>query len=105
MLCGLLSHEKGEITPYINGTLFSIIGVAEIREEALAMDMEKILNRSQKDDPSDISRQIKLIIKQLNSKEKSDDVGLYRLFHFYQHTETSTLSCLPAIYLLEFIPL
>ena len=80
MLCQLLSHDKVEITPYVNGTLYSIVSVAEIREEALAMDLENVLNQCMSEDHPENSRQIKMIIKELNNKERPEDVRMFCCF-------------------------
>lgn len=43
VLSDLLGHEQKEIVPYVNGTLYSILGVPEIRKEARAMVRKKIV--------------------------------------------------------------
>ncbi|XP_033641945.1 lisH domain-containing protein ARMC9-like [Asterias rubens] len=74
VLSDLLGHEDQEIRPYVNGTLYSILCVPEIREEAKAMGMEEILKCFIKDDSPEMNRQIHFIIKQLNTDVVTDDV-------------------------------
>ncbi|XP_064642056.1 lisH domain-containing protein ARMC9-like isoform X2 [Lineus longissimus] len=73
VLSDLLGHENAEILPYVNGTLYSILAIQSIRDEAKAMGMEEILKCFIKDGQPDMNRQIEFIIKQLNSSEESDD--------------------------------
>lgn len=51
----------------MNGTLYSILAIQSIRDEAKAMGMEEILKCFIKDGQPDMNRQIEFIIKQLNS--------------------------------------
>ena len=37
VLCDLLGHENTEIRPYVNGALYSILGIPSIREKARSM--------------------------------------------------------------------
>ena len=37
VMSALLGHPNQEIVPYINGALYSILGVPAVREEALGM--------------------------------------------------------------------
>ncbi|XP_072030947.1 lisH domain-containing protein ARMC9-like isoform X2 [Amphiura filiformis] len=73
VLSDLLGHDDQEIRPYVNGTLYSILSLPEIREEAKAMGMEEILKCFIKDDTPEMNRQIHFIIKQLNSDVVSED--------------------------------
>ncbi|XP_038076585.1 lisH domain-containing protein ARMC9-like [Patiria miniata] len=73
VLSDLLGHEDQEIRPYVNGTLYSILSVPEIREEAKAMGMEETLKCFIKDDTPEMNRQIHFIIKQLNTDVISED--------------------------------
>ncbi|XP_074654207.1 lisH domain-containing protein ARMC9-like isoform X2 [Tubulanus polymorphus] len=72
-LSDLLGHENHEILPYVNGTLYSILAIGSIREDAKAMGMEEILRCFIKDGQPDMNRQLEFIIKQLNSGENPDD--------------------------------
>ncbi|KAG8520932.1 LisH domain-containing protein ARMC9, partial [Galemys pyrenaicus] len=67
VLSDLLGHENHEIQPYVNGTLYSILSIPSIREEARAMGMEDILRCFIKEGNAEMIRQIEYIIKQLNS--------------------------------------
>ncbi|XP_071840885.1 lisH domain-containing protein ARMC9-like isoform X3 [Apostichopus japonicus] len=73
VLSDLLGHEDQEIRPYVNGTLYSILSVPEIRNEARAMGMEEILKCFVKEDSPEMNRQLQFIIKQLNSEIAMDD--------------------------------
>ncbi|XP_039325714.2 lisH domain-containing protein ARMC9 isoform X3 [Saimiri boliviensis] len=74
VLSDLLGHENHEIQPYVNGALYSILSVPDIREEARAMGMEDILRCFIKEGNAEMIRQIEFIIKQLNSEELPDGV-------------------------------
>ncbi|ELU06099.1 hypothetical protein CAPTEDRAFT_181527 [Capitella teleta] len=72
VLSDLLGHENQEIIPYVNGTLYSILAIPSIREEAKAMGMEEMLQCFIKEGQPDMNRQIEFIIKQLNSTDEPD---------------------------------
>ncbi|XP_009576681.1 PREDICTED: lisH domain-containing protein ARMC9 [Fulmarus glacialis] len=74
VLSDLLGHENHEIQPYVNGTLFSILAIPSVREEARAMGMEEILRCFIKEGNAEMIRQIEFIIKQLNSEPLNDSV-------------------------------
>ncbi|XP_071508991.1 lisH domain-containing protein ARMC9-like [Diadema antillarum] len=74
VIADLLGHEDQEIRPYVNGTLYSILSVPEIRDQAREMGMEEILKCFIKEDTPEMNRQIHFIIKQLNSDVTADDV-------------------------------
>nr|XP_055073548.1 lisH domain-containing protein ARMC9 isoform X2 [Misgurnus anguillicaudatus] len=67
VLTELLGHENHEIRYYVNGALYSILSMPEIREEARQMSMEEILHCYTKEENPELNRQIEFIIKQLNS--------------------------------------
>ncbi|RXN25590.1 lisH domain-containing ARMC9 [Labeo rohita] len=67
VLTELLGHENHEIRYYVNGALYSILSMPEIREEAKQMSMEEILRCYSKEENPELNRQIEFIIKQLNS--------------------------------------
>ncbi|XP_016111301.1 lisH domain-containing protein ARMC9-like [Sinocyclocheilus grahami] len=67
VLTELLGHENHEISYYVNGALYSILSMPEIREEAKQMSMEEILHCYSKEENPELNRQIEFIIKQLNS--------------------------------------
>ncbi|XP_057181405.1 lisH domain-containing protein ARMC9 isoform X2 [Triplophysa rosa] len=69
VLTELLGHENHEIRYYVNGALYSILSMPEIREEARKMSMEEILRCYMKDENPELNRQIEFIIKQLNSED------------------------------------
>uniref|UniRef100_A0A8K9X1L0 LisH domain-containing protein ARMC9 n=1 Tax=Oncorhynchus mykiss TaxID=8022 RepID=A0A8K9X1L0_ONCMY len=74
VLTDLLGHENHEIRPYVNGTLYSILCIHAVREEAKEMSMEEILHCYSKEENPELNRQIEFIIKQLNSEgPESDD--------------------------------
>jgi len=75
LLADLLGHENKEIRPYVNGTLYSILALPTIRQRAVSMGLEEVLRCYMNDDDPDMNRQIKFIIKQMNTVDKnaSDD--------------------------------
>ncbi|XP_035747100.1 lisH domain-containing protein ARMC9 isoform X5 [Egretta garzetta] len=73
VLSDLLGHENHEIQPYVNGTLYSVLAIPSVREEARAMGMEEILRCFIKEGNAEMIRQIEFIIKQLNSEEPLND--------------------------------
>eukprot|EP00794_Sanderia_malayensis_P014906 gene14907-16450_t len=75
LLADLLGHENKEIRPYVNGTLYSILALATIRQKAVSMGLEEVLRCYLQDDDEDTNRQINFIIKQMNTNDKtlSDD--------------------------------
>ncbi|XP_030646980.1 lisH domain-containing protein ARMC9, partial [Chanos chanos] len=73
VLTDLLGHENHEIRPYVNGALYSILCVPEVREEAREMSLEEILRCYSKEENLELNRQIEFIIKQLNSVETTED--------------------------------
>ncbi|XP_029284872.1 lisH domain-containing protein ARMC9 isoform X3 [Cottoperca gobio] len=77
VLTDLLGHENHEIRPYVNGALYSILCIPSVRQEAKEMSVEEILRCYSKEENPDLNRQIKFIIKQLNSADEegpeSDD--------------------------------
>uniref|UniRef100_A0A673XVL7 LisH domain-containing protein ARMC9 n=1 Tax=Salmo trutta TaxID=8032 RepID=A0A673XVL7_SALTR len=74
VLTDLLGHENHEIRPYVNGTLYSILCIHAVREEAKEMSMEEILRCYSREENPELNRQIEFIIKQLNSEgPESDD--------------------------------
>ncbi|XP_042178824.1 lisH domain-containing protein ARMC9 isoform X1 [Oncorhynchus tshawytscha] len=73
VLTDLLGHENHEIRPYVNGTLYSILCIHAVREEAKEMSMEEILHCYSKEENPELNRQIEFIIKQLNSGEVTEE--------------------------------
>ncbi|KAK7127168.1 hypothetical protein R3I94_018377 [Phoxinus phoxinus] len=69
VLTELLGHENHEIRYYVNGALYSILSVPEIREEAKQMSMEETLRCYSKEENPELNRQIEFIIKLLNSAD------------------------------------
>jgi hypothetical protein len=70
----LLEHEDVEVRSYVNGTLYSILAIPQIREEARAMGMEEILAALVQSSEAGLASQLEYIIKQLKSDEVSDDI-------------------------------
>uniref|UniRef100_A0A8B9L421 LisH domain-containing protein ARMC9 n=1 Tax=Astyanax mexicanus TaxID=7994 RepID=A0A8B9L421_ASTMX len=73
VLSDLLGHENHEVRPYVNGTLYSILSVPSVRQEARAMSMEEILRCYTKEENPELNRQIQFIIDELNSVEEPQD--------------------------------
>ncbi|XP_063057272.1 lisH domain-containing protein ARMC9 isoform X2 [Engraulis encrasicolus] len=73
VLTDLLGHENHEIRPYVNGALYSILGISTVREAAKEMSMEEILCCYSKEENVELNRQIEFIIKQLNSGDALED--------------------------------
>ncbi|XP_033107684.1 lisH domain-containing protein ARMC9-like isoform X2 [Anneissia japonica] len=76
VLLEIFDHQ--EIQPFLNGTLYSLLDLDEIREEAKAMGLEDMLKCFMEEEPdSDLNRQLHYIIKKLNldavAEEDSDD--------------------------------
>ncbi|XP_077058664.1 lisH domain-containing protein ARMC9 isoform X1 [Siphateles boraxobius] len=69
VLTELLGHENHEIRYYVNGALYSILSMPEIREEAKQMSMEETLRCYSKEENPELNRQIEFIIKLLNSAD------------------------------------
>uniref|UniRef100_A0A8B9L1G1 LisH domain-containing protein ARMC9 n=1 Tax=Astyanax mexicanus TaxID=7994 RepID=A0A8B9L1G1_ASTMX len=72
VLSDLLGHENHEVRPYVNGTLYSILSVPSVRQEARAMSMEEILRCYTKEENPELNRQIQFIIDELNSGMRED---------------------------------
>ncbi|XP_063714114.1 lisH domain-containing protein ARMC9-like isoform X2 [Symsagittifera roscoffensis] len=72
-LSDLLGHDYHDIRPYINGTLYSILCVPEVKHEAKSMGLEDIMKQYKSNDNPEMNRQIDFIIRQLNSEEKPKD--------------------------------
>ncbi|XP_062412218.1 lisH domain-containing protein ARMC9 [Sardina pilchardus] len=73
VLTDLLGHENHEIRPYVNGALYSILGISAVREAAREVSMEEILCCYSKEENPELNRQIEFIIKQLNSGDVTED--------------------------------
>ncbi|XP_075258985.1 lisH domain-containing protein ARMC9-like isoform X2 [Convolutriloba macropyga] len=73
VLSDLLGHDYHDIRPYINGTLYSILCVPEVKHEAKSMGLEDIMKQYKSADSAEMNRQIDFIIRQLNSEEKPKD--------------------------------
>jgi len=71
-LSDLLGYENEEIRPYLNGTLYSILSLPSIRSAARHMGLEEVLQLYLKDKNHD-ERQIKFIIKQMNTEDNNTD--------------------------------
>ncbi|XP_039505635.1 lisH domain-containing protein ARMC9 isoform X2 [Pimephales promelas] len=69
VLTELLGHENHEIRYYVNGALYSILSMPEIREEAKQMSLEETLCCYSKEENPELNRQIEFIIKLLNSAD------------------------------------
>ncbi|TRY85055.1 hypothetical protein DNTS_020231, partial [Danionella cerebrum] len=69
VLTELLGHENHEIRYYVNGALYSILSMPEVREEAKQMSIEEILRCYTKEENQELNRQIEYVIAQLNSDE------------------------------------
>ncbi|XP_071946131.1 lisH domain-containing protein ARMC9-like isoform X2 [Antedon mediterranea] len=77
VLLDIFDHQ--EIQPFLNGTLYSLLDLPEIREEAKEMGLEDMLKCFMEEEPdSDLNRQLHYIIKKLNidavaEESESDD--------------------------------
>ncbi|XP_046850759.1 lisH domain-containing protein ARMC9-like [Xenia sp. Carnegie-2017] len=75
VLSDLLGHENHEIRPYVNGSLYSILAVSNVREQARDMGMQEILECFLKDEDVDMQRQVQFIIKQLNLESEESSLN------------------------------
>ncbi|KAK4469569.1 hypothetical protein MN116_006604 [Schistosoma mekongi] len=71
VLMDLLSIENMDIVPYINGALYSILALSEIRKTAEKMNLKHILKSFIKPDQPEMNRQFEFILQRLNSSEQS----------------------------------
>lgn len=75
----LLEHENLQVRTYVNGTLYCILERRKLRDEAIALGMDKSLRYlSNKSEPR-FQKQIKYILTHLeedpNKDGKEDDIG------------------------------
>ena len=70
VLSDLLGHDNQSIKPYVNGALYSILSHPTIREHARAVNLDEVLKGYMTDDASDLTRQLRFIVKQM---QKNDD--------------------------------
>ncbi|CAH8472870.1 unnamed protein product [Schistosoma turkestanicum] len=70
VLMDLLSTDNNDIIPYINGALYSILSLAEIRKTAEKMNLKHILKKFIKPNQPEINRQFEFILQRLNSSEQ-----------------------------------
>ncbi|KAF7256002.1 LisH domain containing protein ARMC9 [Paragonimus skrjabini miyazakii] len=69
VLVELLNSDNIDIVPYVNGALYSILALPEIRKVALTMDLQSTLESFIKDDQVEMNRQFEFIIRRLRSNE------------------------------------
>ncbi|KAF5399556.1 hypothetical protein PHET_06798 [Paragonimus heterotremus] len=69
VLIELLNSDNIDIVPYVNGALYSILALPEIRKVALTMDLQSTLESFIKDDQVEMNRQFEFIIRRLRSNE------------------------------------
>ncbi|CAH8837553.1 unnamed protein product [Trichobilharzia szidati] len=70
VLMDLLSIENIDIVPYVNGALYSILALPEIRKTAEKMNLKHILKNFIKPDQPEMNRQFEFIIQRLGSSEQ-----------------------------------
>jgi len=62
VLCDLLGHENLEIRPYVNGALYSILGIPSIREKARSMVRQLLASKALINAFIDFVRDLLLIV-------------------------------------------
>ncbi|KAL3309600.1 LisH domain-containing protein armc9, partial [Cichlidogyrus casuarinus] len=72
VLTDLLGNAESDIIPYINGAIYSILSMEQIRKVALSMDLEGVLRYFIKEGRPEMNRQFEYIIKQLNKEVDGD---------------------------------
>ncbi|CAH8500583.1 unnamed protein product [Heterobilharzia americana] len=70
VLMDLLGIDNIDIVPYVNGALYSILSLPEIRKTAEKMNLKHILKNFIKPDQPEMNRQFDFIIQRLNSSEQ-----------------------------------
>ncbi|TGZ61712.1 hypothetical protein CRM22_007840 [Opisthorchis felineus] len=78
VLVELLKSDNIDIVPYVNGALYSILQLPEIRRVAVGMDLQRTLEGLIRADQAEMNRQFEFIIRRLRSHEtcsteESDD--------------------------------
>ncbi|CAL8101611.1 unnamed protein product [Calicophoron daubneyi] len=71
VLVDLLGSENLDIVPYVNGALYSILALPEIRKVAKNNDLERTLQGFIKPEQPEMNRQFEFIIRRLRSNEPS----------------------------------
>ncbi|CAH8499701.1 LisH domain-containing protein armc9 [Schistosoma haematobium] len=71
VLMDLLSIDNIDIVPYINGALYSILALSEIRKTAEKMNLRHLLKNFIKPNQPEMNRQFEFILQRLNSSEQS----------------------------------
>ncbi|KAI6172200.1 LisH domain-containing protein ARMC9 [Aphelenchoides besseyi] len=73
LMLQLLKHPNPQIAPYINGTLYCILGFAKIRSTAKEMAVEQmLLNKLNKADGEENEQQLPILIKVLRGELESE---------------------------------
>ncbi|KAI6197109.1 LisH domain-containing protein ARMC9 [Aphelenchoides besseyi] len=73
LMLHLLKHPNPQIAPYINGTLYCILGFAKIRSTAKEMAVEQmLLNKLNKADGEENEQQLPILIKVLRGELESE---------------------------------
>ncbi|CAH8501292.1 unnamed protein product [Schistosoma rodhaini] len=70
VLMDLLSIDNIDIIPYINGALYSILALSEIRKTAEKMNLGHMLKKFIKPNQPEMNRQFEFILQRLNSSEQ-----------------------------------
>ncbi|CAH8530249.1 unnamed protein product [Dicrocoelium dendriticum] len=70
-LINMLDSDNMDIVPYVNGALYSILAVPEIRTVAITMGLQSVLDSHIKPNQPEMNKQFEFIIQRLRSNESS----------------------------------
>ncbi|XP_011402886.1 PREDICTED: lisH domain-containing protein ARMC9-like [Amphimedon queenslandica] len=73
VLSDIIEHENTEVRSYINGILYSLLELPEIRQAANDMDMSEVLDSAMRVNPPELQSQLKFILDRLRSTSSDND--------------------------------
>ncbi|KRX11161.1 Armadillo-type fold [Pseudocohnilembus persalinus] len=74
VLNALLEHENTQVRTFVNGTLYSLLSRQIIREQAISMGFNDILNFLMENSDDRFTKQIQYIIDQLNRDSTDEEI-------------------------------
>eukprot|EP00051_Salpingoeca_urceolata_P015823 m.207063 g.207063 ORF g.207063 m.207063 type:complete len:831 (-) comp18511_c0_seq4:168-2660(-) len=72
VLMDLLEHDNTQVRTYVHGTLYSLLSVPSIRDKAVGMGLEEVLEANMKVSDPALARQLEYILQQLHSTDQAD---------------------------------
>ncbi|XP_076330178.1 lisH domain-containing protein ARMC9-like isoform X2 [Tachypleus tridentatus] len=72
LLVDLLKLQNSEILPYVNGTLYSLLSVPEIKNKAQEMKLENTLQQLMNESSNDAQRQIEYVLKKFSIDDNKE---------------------------------